>query len=281
MGVELTDLIHYIMKLTYSAALLAVLATSYVIKAQEDAEDVEAEVLDEDDDVEIEDDDDVDAEEEAIPEAEAQPQLMPMPLTGVKSFMYFPDGAHTITGGKASDVVVGVQNNGDIDIEIVSVNGRMTYPQNNNEVVQNFTNVGYDKQVVSSKSEASFYYAFMPNIYAGGRYFNIAIEVFYKEKENMNYYRAMPFNQTVSILESAKGVATEIFFMYSTVLALVLVGGYFFYQKIVVKKLGLGKPSGDKKKVETGTSNEGVNMDWIDASHTGLKKRSAKQKSNS
>ena len=134
---------HFIMKLTYSAALLAVLATSYVIKAQEDAEDVEAEVLDEEDDVEIEDDD-VDAEEEAdIPEAEAQPQLMPMPLTGVKSFMYFPDGAHTITGGKASDVVVGVQNNGDIDIEIVSVNGRMTYPQNNNEVVQNFTNVGY------------------------------------------------------------------------------------------------------------------------------------------
>ena len=93
----------------------------------------------------------------------------------------------------------------------------------------------------------------MPNIYAGGRDFNIAIEVFYKEKENMNYYRAMPFNQTVSILESAEGVATEIFFMYSTVLALVLVGGYFFYQKIIVKKLGLGKPSGDKKKVETGT----------------------------
>ena len=145
----------------------------------------------------------------------------------------------------------------------------------------------------------------MPNIYAGGRDFNIAIEVFYKEKENMNYYRAMPFNQTVSILESAEGVATEIFFMYSTVLALVLVGGYFFYQKIIVKKLGLGKPSGDKKKVETGTesfqkglerwvyffmlisifktfciSNEGVNMDWIDASHTGLKKRSVKQKSN-
>merc|ERR1712039_694050 len=214
---------HFIMKLTYSAALLAVLATSYVIKAQEDAEDVEAEVLDEEDDVE--------AEEEAdIPEAEAQPQLMPMPLTGVKSFLYFPDGAHTITGGKASDVVVGVQNNGDIDIEIVSVNGRMTYPQNNNEVVQNFTNVGYDKQVVSSKSEASFYYAFMPNIYAGGRDFNIAIEV--------------------------------------------------FYQKIIVKKIGLGKSSGDKKKVETGTSNEGVNMDWIDASHTGLKKRSVKQKSN-
>ena len=103
----------------------------------------------------------------------------------------------------------------------------------------------------------------MPNIYAGGRDFNIAIEVFYKEKENMNYYRAMPFNQTVSILESAEGVATEIFFMYSTVLALVLVGGYFFYQKIVVKKLGLGKSSGDKKKVETGTESLDENIERV------------------
>merc|ERR1712184_150836 len=195
--------------------------------------------------------------EEAAPEPEAQPQLMPMPLPGVKSFLYFPDGAQTISGG--------------IDIEMVSVNGRMTYPQNNQEVVQNFTNVGYDKQVVTSKSEASFYYAFMPKIYAGGRDFNIAIEVFYKEKDNMNYYRALPFNQTVSILESAEGVATEIFFMYSTVFILMLVGGFFFYQKFMAKKL-VGKSS-DKKKVETGTSNEGVNMDWIESKHTGLKKR--------
>merc|ERR1712110_878912 len=251
------------MKLSYAVALSMLLATSYVVKAQEDAEDVDAEVLDEDeDDVEIEDDDG-DVMEEAAPEPEAQPQLMPMPLPGVKSFLYFPDGAMTISGGKASDVVVGVQNNGDIDIEMVSVNGRMTYPQNNNEVVQNFTNVGYDKQIVTSKSEASFYYAFMPNIYAGGRDFNIAIEVFYKEKDNMNYYRALPFNQTVSVLESAEGVATEIFFMYSTVFILAIVGGFFFYQKVMVKKLGFGKVSGDKKKVETGTSNEGVNMDWI------------------
>jgi len=264
------------MKLSYAVALSMLLATSYVVKAQEDAEDVDAEVLDEDeDDVEIEDEV---MEEEAAPEPEAQPQLMPMPLPGVKSFLYFPDGAQTISGGKASDVVVGVQNNGDIDIEMVSVNGRMTYPQNNQEVVQNFTNVGYDKQVVTSKSEASFYYAFMPNIYAGGRDFNIAIEVFYKEKDNMNYYRALPFNQTVSILESAEGVATEIFFMYSTVFILMLVGGFFFHQKVMVKKLGLGKSSsGDKKKVETGTSNEGVNMDWIESKHTGLKKRSVKQ----
>ena len=63
--------------------------------------------------------------------------------------------AWKITGGKPSDVVVGIQNNGDIDVEIVSVNGRMTYPQNNNEVVQNFTNVGYSEGVEMSEKSKS------------------------------------------------------------------------------------------------------------------------------
>merc|ERR1711981_209292 len=281
------------MRLSIALLLVTLLATSYVVKAQDD--DVDAEVMDdedleEDEDVTIEDeddsimdedDDDDDIADVNVEPEEEQPQLMPMPLTGVRSFVHFPDGAMSITGGKVSEIVVGVQNNGDTDIEMVSCNGKMHYPNQAGEVVQNFTNVGYEKQAISSKSEASFYYAFMPNIYSGGREFIIAIELYYKEKNSNLYYRAVPFNQTVNILESAEGVATEIFFMYSTMFALVLVGGFFFYQKVMIKKLGFGKVSADKKKrVETGTSNEGVNMDWISDSHKELRKRSVKQKSN-
>lgn len=269
------------MKLSIALLLTLALATGYIVKAQED---VDAEVLDEeDDDAIIEDEDEVEDEDDeveapAAEEAEEQPQLMPMPLSGVRSFVHFPDGAMSITGGKVSEIVVGVQNNGETDIEMVSCNGKMHYPNQAGEVVQNFTNVGYEKQAISSKSEASFYYAFMPNIYSGGREFIIAIELYYKEKNSNLYYRAVPFNQTVNILESAEGVATEIFFMYSTVFFLVLVGAWFFYNRVVVKKLGLAKPA--SKKVETGTSNEGVNMDWISESHKELRKRSVKQKSN-
>lgn len=273
--------------------LTMLLATSYIARAQDDT--VDAEVID-DEDVEIEDDDDVvldddddedeemeddddDVEAPGAEDSEDPPQLMPMPLDGVRSFIHFPDGAHTITGGKVSELVLGVQNNGDKDIEMMSCSGKMMYPQQASEVIQNFTNVGYDKQVISSKSEASFYYAFMPNIYAGGREFTIAFEVYYREANTNLFYRAVPFNETVSILESAEGVATEIFFMYSTVVILAIVGGFFLYQKVIVKKLGIGRASsGDKKKVETGTSNEGVNMDWISTSHIRKRNVSNKQK---
>jgi hypothetical protein len=272
----------------YSVGLLAIFATSMIAKAQDDAEDVEAEVLDEEDDVEIEDEEDVvdnitfDDGPEFIPghypdlEVEGQPKLMDTPLTGVKTFLYYPDGAHTITGGKVSDAVIGIQNNGDADIEIISVNGKMTYPDvKSNEVVQNFTNSDYGKQVIGAKSEASLSFSFMPSQYTGGRDFNIAIEVFYKKTGNINFYKSMPFNQVVNVNESAEGVAMEIFFMYSTLLFLAIFGGLYFYQTIVIKKLGLVKPT----KVETGTSNQEINMEWIDGhkGHTGLKKRSMKK----
>jgi len=279
------------MKFSVLLLLTALIATSYIVKAQDDDDAVDAEVID-DDDVEIEDDDDVevmdedddddeeDDEEIATGEAEEEPpQLMPMPLEGVRSFIYFPDGAHTITGGKVSEIVIGVQNNGEKDIEMMTCSGKMLYPQGNNEVIQNFTNVGYDKQVISSKAEASFYYAFMPNIYSGGREFTVGFEIYYREASTNQYYRAVPFNETISILESAEGVATEIFFMYSTVVLLAIVGGFFLYNRVLAKKLGLAGAPG-KKKVETGTSNEGVNMDWISNGHVKKRNTSQKQKSN-
>merc|ERR1712179_682530 len=256
------------MRLSILLLLTCLLATSYVVKANED--DVDAEVMEDDDGIE-------DVTQEAT--GDGEPQLMPMPLDGVRSFIYFPDGAHTITGGKVSELVIGVQNNGDKDIEMMSCSGKMLYPQGQGEVIQNFTNVGYDKQLISSRSEASFYYAFMPNLYAGGREFTIGFELYYRESGTNFYYRAVPFNETVSILESAEGVATEIFFMYSTVVMLALIGGWVLYQRVLAKKLGLASTS-PKKKLETGTSNMDVNMDWISNGH--LKKRnvSQKQKSN-
>jgi len=99
--------------------------------------------------------------------------------------------------------------------------------------------------------------------------------VTYKKTGSTNFYKSMPFNQVVNVNESAEGVAMEIFFMYSTLLFLAIFGGLYFYQTIVIKKLGLVKPTG---KVETGTSNQEINMEWIDGhkGHTGLKKRSVK-----
>jgi len=228
--------------------------------------------------VEIEDDEDEIAPENLSDEPvqeEPKAQLSPEPLEGVRSFIFFPEGPTSITGGKMSEVVLGVQNNGDKDIEMVSCNGRMMMPGNPNEAVQNFTNVGYENHAIFSKSEASFSYAFMPHMQTGGREFQVVIDLIYKEKDTQMYYKATPYDETVQVLESQEGVMTEIVQLYMTLIALAIAGVYFLYQKFVVKKMA-AQAVAQGKKVERGTVNEDVDMAWIPQGHQGARKRSTK-----
>jgi len=269
------------MKLTALLLVTCLAATSYVALADE----VDAEIID-DDDVSVEDEDDLDVNDdgeadlddmevvEEGAEEEQQPQMMPGPMSGVRVFTFFPEGAHSITGGKLSEVLVGIQNNGDVDLQMATINGRMLTP-GTQEIVQNFTNIGYNDQVVGSKSEASFAYAFLPHIYTGGREFDVVLEVYYKEHNTQMYYRAVPFNEAVNVLESTEGVATEIAFLWSTIIIIALVGFYFFYQRVLCKYLGIKSNFTAKKVVETGTVNENVRMDWIPEGHSNVRKRTA------
>lgn len=253
------------MKLTYKFLLLA-LTVSFTKYAIAD-EDVDVEI--DDDEMEVEEDDATAEEEIAPTPEEPAAQLSPVPLEGVRSFVFFPDGPASITGGKTSEIVVGVQNNGVKDIEMVSCNGKMTMP-NTNEVVQNFTNFGYENHEILSKSEASFSYMFQPAMQTGGREFQVALELYYKEKNTNMFYKAEPFNEMVQVLESTEGVMTEIIQLWMTVIALLVGGGYFVYQKQMAKKL-LKEATAVGKKVERGTVNDDIDMAWIPKTHQGSK----------
>lgn len=250
-----------------NSALLAALALSMMtyVRAEED------DVVIEDDEAEIEG---TEPEDEPVVE-EPAPQLSPTPLEGIRSFVYFPDGPASITGGKLSEVVMGVQNNGDKDIEMVSCNGRMMMP-GTQEAVQNFTNVGYDNHAILSKSEASFSYAFMPHMQTGGREFKITLELIYKELGSNMYYRATPYDETIQVLESTEGVMMEKVQLCMTLVVLAALGLYFLYQKFVVKKMEANAVSQGKKVVERGTLNDDVDMGWIPSAHQGARKRTTK-----
>merc|ERR1712087_126652 len=195
----------------YKLTLLALFGLITYTRAQDD----EAEI-------EIEDDEDiVDVSGEAKAD-EPPPQLMPTPLDGVRAFAFFPDGPASVTGGKLSEMVIGMQNNGEVDIEMMTVSGKLMLPgaAGKQEIVQNFTNVGYEKQEISSNKEASFAYAFMPALQTGGREFHMTLELFYRQKDTNNFHRAVPFDETIQILESQEGVMTEVLQMYFTLICL-------------------------------------------------------------
>jgi len=243
------------MKLIQYLGLILVSLT--YIYAQEEA-DIEID----DDEAEIEDEGDDSAE---APQEEP-PQLSNVPLEGVRSFIFFPDGPASITGGKMSEIVLGVQNNGVKDIEMVSCNGKMVMP-NSNEVVQNFTNIGYENHEILSKSEASFSYMFMPHMQTGGREFQVSLEIFYKEKNTNVFYKAEPFNEMIQVLESTEGVMMEVAQLIMTLIALAIGGGYFLFKKYMEKK-NIKEATEQGKKVERGTVNDDIDMAWIPNAHS-------------
>lgn len=253
-------------------SIFLLLAFTTLTYANEEMDDDEMEVEIDDDDADVEDDDedivivgDDDDDDDDVPMEEdpqqEQPQFMQVPMEGIQSFIHFVDGSHTITGGKLSEIVIGVQNNGEKNVEMISAMGQMSYPAQANEVVQNFTNIGYEKQMIVSKNEASFYYAIMPNQYLGGREFNIMIQIIYKDALTNEYYNAIPYNETISILEAGEGVYTQIFFLYLIGLLFVGLFAYLIHTKFLSKYM----PKSAPKKIERGTENEGVNMAWIPA----------------
>jgi len=253
-----------------SLSVLVLLSLATTIRAQDDEEieiDDDEAVLEDEDDIIIEADEDQEEEDLTIDEEQQeQPKFMPGPMKDVRTFLHFVDGTHTITGGKASEIVIGMQNDGEEDLEMMSAMGTMTYPATN-EVVQNFTHIGYEKQIVSSNAEASFYYLIFPNKYAGGREFNIMIQAVYKNANNNEYHVAVPFNETISILESGEGYYTEVSLLYLTFAACFAILAWFINNKYLKKYTA--KPAA---KIETGTKNEGVNMAWIPSANLKEKK---------
>merc|ERR1712168_605507 len=247
--------------------ILTILTCVQVIKAEVESDEADFE----NDGQELEEDE---AEEPAAQPETPQPQLSQTPLEGVRSFAFFPEGAHTITGGKLSEVIIGVQN----DIEMSHIMGRIEFPEGSQkEVVQNLTSIGYDKQRVASKQEASFGYGFVPHLQTGGRKFTVLIELYYQEtaedKKHI-FYKAEPFKETLMFLESTEGVATEMAMLYMTLVVLFIIGSYVFYHKFLVKWFGIKASSG--KPVETGTGDNDVNMSWIPEQHKNLRKRAGK-----
>lgn len=263
------------MKLSVKFLILLISLTLCNFISASEAEDVEIEIDDDeaeifediiDDDMDNSDADDDNSEfvGNEVPEEE-QPMLSPVPMEGVRSFVFFPDGPASITGGIKSEIVVGIQNNGVKDIEMVNCNGKMMMP-NTNEVVQNFTNVGYENHEILAKSEASFSYIFLPHLQTGGREFQVELEVYYKEKNTNTFYKAMPFNEIIQVLESTEGVMAEIVQLWMTVIALLVGGSWFFYNKHMIKK-NIKEATATGKKVERGTVNEDIDMGWIPTGH--------------
>merc|ERR1712122_244393 len=157
------------------------------------------------------------------------------------------------------EFLVGFANKGDQDFLVESLEASFRYPMDFTYHIQNFSAIPYQK-TVKPDQEATVAYSFIPADAFAGRPIGLTVNLAYRDLEG-NVFVDPVFNETVQIVEFDEGFDSEVFFMY-----VFLVAGAFLVLFLVYSFLpgSKGKKSAPvSKPVETGTTNDDVDYEWI------------------
>merc|ERR1712001_580018 len=177
-----------------------------------------------------------------------------------------PDAATTLlftkptqVAGGSVEFLVGFANKGLKDFVIDSIDASFRYPMDFTYHIQNFSAIAYQKTVKEGQ-EATVAYSFIPADAFAGRPIGLSINLAYRDTEG-NFFMDPVFNETVQIVEFDEGFDSEVFFMY-----VFLVAGLFLVLFLVYSLIGGSKGKKNvavSKAMETGTTNDDVDYEWI------------------
>jgi len=229
--------------------------SSLFVKAEED--EVEDEGVEEDEGVVedepiSEDDEDVALDKNVSPDADTT-------LFFTRGSVGAVDGSIELPAGKIVEFLVGFANKGENDFVVESLEASFRYPMDFTYHIQNFSAIPYHK-TVKPDQEATVAYSFIPADAFAGRPIGLSVNLAYRDLEGNSYLDPV-FNETVQIVEYDEGFDTEVFFMYVTLAAAVILLLFLVYTFLPGTK---GKKSAAvSKPMETGTTNDDVDYEWI------------------
>ncbi|XP_044767159.1 translocon-associated protein subunit alpha [Coccinella septempunctata] len=222
--------------------------------AEEDPTEDEADVEGEADIEEVAGTEEEDEEEEQTTSPDAETSLLFVKPNS-------PPGSQLeLPAGVPVEFLVGFRNKGEQDFIVESLRASFRYPMDFNFYIQNFSAIGYNKEIAPSQ-EATFAYSFIPSEAFAGRPFGLNINLAYRDAAG-NAFQEAVFNETVQIVELEEGLDGETFFLYVFLAAGVVLLLVIGQQTL----LSVGKKRTSRKSapVETGTSNpNNVDYDWL------------------
>merc|ERR1712080_58974 len=173
-------------------------------------------------------------------------------------FPEYPD--KNVPAGKVIYVIVGLQNKGDDDFIVETIDASFRYPQDYSYFIQNFTGNQYNR-VVEPGVEASFLYAFHPHESYGGRPFGLTVMMNYKDA-NGNQFGNGVVNETITFKELEEVFDGETFFLY---VLLAAIGLFIFGCNYALSHSKLRKVVPKQAVPEVGTQStlNNVDYDWL------------------
>jgi len=251
---RLQNLLLLLLLVTPTILQIANPGSSLFVKAEED--EVEDEGVEEDDGV---------VEDETITEDEEEIALDKNVSPDADTTLFFTrpaqkaGGSVELPAGQIVEFLVGFANKGESEFVVDSLEASFRYPMDFTYHIQNFSAIPYGK-TVKPDQEATVAYSFIPADAFAGRPIGLSVNLAYRDLEGNSYLDPV-FNETVQIVEFDEGFDTEVFFMYVTLAAGVFLVLFLIYTFLPGSK---GKKSAPvSKPVETGTTNDDVDYEWI------------------
>ncbi|XP_043709378.1 translocon-associated protein subunit alpha-like [Telopea speciosissima] len=181
------------------------------------------------------------------------------PAPGVDTICVFPkNAAKSVPAGEEAELLVGVNNEGDSNVNVIAIRASVHLPYDHRMLVQNLTGQVFNNASVPPSAQATFPYIFAVNKYLQPGAFDLVGTIIYEIDQQP--YQSTFYNGTIEVVEASGFLSIESVFLVTLGVALVGLCGLWMYGQIQ----SLSKKTKRAQKVEVGTGTTDASMDeWL------------------
>nr|GLL28415.1 translocon-associated protein subunit alpha-like [Ipomoea trifida] len=184
------------------------------------------------------------------------------PAPGVETVCVFPKNpSRVVTAGEESELLVGMKNDGESTLKVISIQATLHLPFDHRYLVQNLTIQGFNNATVPSSAQAAFPYIFGVNKFLQAGSFDLVGSIVYEIDQHP--YQSTFYNGTIEVTEPGGLLSVESVFLFC--LGVGLVGLLVFWLHGQIQGLSKKTKRAPKAaKVEVGTGTRDASMDeWL------------------
>ncbi|ESQ50872.1 hypothetical protein EUTSA_v10022826mg [Eutrema salsugineum] len=191
---------------------------------------------------------------------------------GIETLCVFPkNSAKIIKAGHETELLVGMKNDGQSNVDIVAVRGSLHLPFDQKPLVQNLTALSFGNASVPTSAQATFPYTFAVSKFLQAGAFDLVGTIIYEIDGKP--YQSTFYNGTIEVVEDGPLFRMESVFLCGLLLLVITL--LIIYIQNNMKHLT--KKTKRASKVEVGTATKDASLDeWLEGTSYGHKSKKKK-----
>lgn len=181
------------------------------------------------------------------------------PAPGVNTAFVFPKNpSKSLVAGEENEVLIGIHNEGETTINIVTIQAAVHLPYDHRYLVQNLSSQVFNNSSVPPASQATFPYVFAVSKFLQPGAIDLVGKIFYEIDQNI--YQNTFYNGTIEVTEASGPLSIESVFLVSLAIAGLFI--LFFWVRGQIQHIS--KKAKRAPLVEVGTRKTDASMDeWL------------------